>query len=141
MGPVQEQGPDDADPHPGKGPVRALPAMRGSACNQPACFTSVRLIADIFVLTGDIGGRGRGRGSAERSERMQNTKRRQGWGRRSRGENQGRRRGDTQLVRGEEEEDGSDKDDGGMDKQETERDGGIIDNQRRSRGEVPRVGD
>ena len=39
LGPVQEQGPDDAVSHHGDGPVRALPARRGSAYNLPACLT------------------------------------------------------------------------------------------------------
>ena len=63
LGPVQEQGPADAVPHHSEGSVRELPARRRSACNRPACFTPARPIADIFILTGDIGGRGRGRGA------------------------------------------------------------------------------
>ena len=45
----------------------ALPAWRGSACKRSACFTPALLIDYVFVLTGGIGGRGRGRGHARRS--------------------------------------------------------------------------
>ena len=66
LGTVQEQGADfDVTPH-GKVHVRELPARRGPACIQPACLTPARPISDIFVLTGDIGGRGRGKGRVGR---------------------------------------------------------------------------
>ena len=68
IGPVQEQGLAYAVPQHCKGPARALYLRRGLACNQPECFTPTRLITDIFVLMGDIGSRGRGKGFREASE-------------------------------------------------------------------------
>ena len=73
----------------------------------PAC-----LIANIFVLTGNIGVQVRGRGRAGRIGWMQQPEGRWGWGQRSRGEEQGWRRGDERHDGGIEEEKGRDGDDG-----------------------------
>ena len=51
-----------------------LPARHGPARHQPACHNPARPIADIFVPTGDIGGRGRGKGRAGRGNQPQGTK-------------------------------------------------------------------
>ena len=61
FGPVQEQGAADAAPHNGKVPARALPVRCGSAHSRPVCLTPARPVTDIFILTGNIGGQGRGR--------------------------------------------------------------------------------
>ena len=83
--PVQVQRPSDAISHHSKGHVRALTAQRKYARYQPASFIPARPITDIFILTGDIGGQGRGRGHTGRSERVQEPEGRQGCGRQSRG--------------------------------------------------------
>ena len=124
LGTVQEQGPADAIPHHGEGPVRALPTRIRSACNRPLCLTPALPIANIFVLMGDIVDRGRRRGSTGRSGRTQDPQGQRKWGRLIRGKNQGRWRGDAQRDGGGEEGDGRDKDDGGTGKHEMERDGG-----------------
>ena len=107
---------------------------RGSARHQPKCFTPARPIANIFILTGNFGGRGWGRGRAGRSRRTQEPKLRWRWGWRSRGENQGRGMGNVQRGRSVKEEDGSDTDDGSMGLQETRLDRGITGNQQHIRG-------
>ena len=100
LGPVQEQGSAYAVPHHVKGLVRELPAQSGSARHIPACSTPACLIADIFVLTGDIGGWGPGKGRAGRGERPQEPKRQQEGRRRIREVDQGQRRGDEQRDGG-----------------------------------------
>ena len=135
---VQEQGPADAVPHHDKGPTRALPVWRRSACNQPASFTPACPISGIFVLTGDICGRGRRRGCAGWSGRMQDPERRQGWGGRSRREKQVRRRGYVQQGGVRKEVDSGDDEKVGTGEQETKQEGGNTGKQQQSRGEVPR---
>ena len=69
LGTVQEEGPADASPHYREEPANALPAWRGSACNQLACLTPAHPIIDIFVHTG--GARGGGaRGGAGGSKSL-----------------------------------------------------------------------
>ena len=71
LGTVQEQGTADAAPHYGDGPIRELPARSGPTHIQPGCLTPARPIANIFVLTDNIGGRGRGRRREGRRGRTQ----------------------------------------------------------------------
>ena len=49
---------------------------RVSACHQRECFNPACSITDIFVLTGNIGGHGRGKRRTGRSDRLQEPK---GW--------------------------------------------------------------
>ena len=71
------------------------------------------MIADIFVLMGDIGSWGQGKGRAGRGERPQDPKGQQGWGGQSRGEEQRRRRDEEQRAKGGDEYDGRNNDNSG----------------------------
>ena len=53
------------------GPTWPFPKGRGSARHQPTRQNHACPIADIFVPTGDIGGRGRGHGHMGEGERPQ----------------------------------------------------------------------
>ena len=114
LGSMQEQGPTYVVHHHGKGPVRELPARRGPAQHQPACCTPAFPIADIFVLTGNIGGQGRGKGRVGRGKWIQEPKERQGWEWRSRGEEHVRRREDERRDRVGDEDDCGGIDDGSI---------------------------
>ena len=59
---------------------------------------------------GDISGRGWGKGRAGWGEQTQKTKEHQGWGRRNKGEEQGRRRGNKRRERSRKENDIGDDD-------------------------------
>ena len=87
MGSVKEPGEAYSVPHYGEGPARDLPVRRGSARHRPACHNSTRPIADIFVLTADISGWGRGKGRAGRGERPQEPDGRRGGSARAGGRN------------------------------------------------------
>ena len=106
------------------------------ACNQPACLTPARLISKIFVLTGDIGGQGRGGERRGRGRWTQDPEGRRVWGCRNRGEKQGRRGGNAQGVGGGEEEDSGDGNNGGTGERETKRDRGHTGKQQQISGEV-----
>ena len=71
LGEVYEPRAAYAVPHYGKGTIRSLPTWRGPVRSRPACLTPDRPIANIFVLTGDIGGQSRGRRREGRRRRMQ----------------------------------------------------------------------
>ena len=87
MGLVQDQGPVDVAPHHGEGPIRELPAWHGSTFNQLECFTPACPIANIFILTGNIGSWGQGKGRVGWGERPQEPKGKQGLGGGSGGRN------------------------------------------------------
>ena len=57
---VQKQGTDHAVNHHGKAPDRALPALCEPAYSLPEFLAPAYLSANIFVLTGVIGGQGQG---------------------------------------------------------------------------------
>ena len=83
-----------------------LPARHGSAQHQTACNNSARLIANIFILTENICGRGQGKGRAGWGERPQDLEGRQGGKRQRRGEEQEWKRADGRRVGDREEYDG-----------------------------------
>ena len=119
LGPVQEPGVAYAVPNYGKGPARKLPARCRSACDRPACLNPALLIVNIFVLTGDIGGRGHRKGRAEWGEWPQEP---EGWRRANlqiRGEEQERRREDKWRASVGEEDDGDCSGEDGPGKRET----------------------
>ena len=69
FGTVQEQERADVASHHGKGPVRELIVRHGYTRKKPGCLTTACPIADIFVLIGNISGRGWGRGRRGRAGR------------------------------------------------------------------------
>ena len=58
----------------------ALPARRGTTRILPVYVTPAHMIANIFVLKGDINGQGWKKGSEGRRGRIQDTEGRQMWG-------------------------------------------------------------
>ena len=71
LGQVSKQGAAYAVPYNYARPTGAFPTGRGPARQQPTHNYPSRPIADIFLLTGNIGGRGRGQEREGRGERLQ----------------------------------------------------------------------
>ena len=122
LGAVQEMGAAYTIPHFNKGPARALPARREPACHQPARHNPACPIADIFALTGDIGGQGQGKGRVGRGEQPQGPKGGKGKKRQRGREELGSNRTDAQRGGDREEDnDRTGEDDGGYIARETGR--------------------
>ena len=106
LGQVQKQDRANSVPHYSEGDARALPAWHGPTRSRPACLAPAFLVANIFVLTGDIYGQGRGRRRAEQRGRTQEPEVWRQWGQGIRGvpsDGEGAKRGKAGEVKGDRE--------------------------------------